>query len=84
MAKAFKVIIAGGRDFNDLKLLTSTCDKILKNKANVEVVSGVARGADRMGEVYGGSRGSQPGGRITENPPEPYGTPKWPITQTRP
>lgn len=57
MAKAFKVIIAGGRDFNDLKLLASTCDKILKNKANVEVVSGVARGADRMGEAYAYSKG---------------------------
>lgn len=57
MAKAFKVIIAGGRDFNDLKLLVATCDRILKNKTNVEVVSGVARGADRLGEVYAYSKG---------------------------
>jgi hypothetical protein len=48
----FKVIIAGGRDFNDYDLLCSKCNVILKNKKNVEIVSGAARGADELGEQY--------------------------------
>lgn len=53
--KIFKVIIAGGRDFNDYKLLEDKCLKILSNKLKthkVEIVSGGARGADRLGEQF--------------------------------
>lgn len=53
----FKCIIAGGRDFDNLKLLTKKSDQILKNKKSVEIVSGTARGADRLGEVYAYSKG---------------------------
>ena len=53
----FKCIIAGGRDFNNLKLLVAKCDQILKNKKTVEIVSGTASGADRLGEVYAYSKG---------------------------
>ena len=54
----FKVIIAGGRDFCDIEELTKTSDKLLTNirKDRVEVVSGGARGADGMGEVYANMR----------------------------
>ena len=48
----FRVIIAGGRTFIDFELMCSKCDAILKNKKNVEVVSGTARGADDLGERY--------------------------------
>ena len=48
----FRVIIAGGRTFIDFELMCSKCDAILKNKKNVEIVSGTAKGADTLGEEY--------------------------------
>jgi hypothetical protein len=53
----FKVIIAGGRDFNDYDLLVKVCDHMLSNKINdnnidIEIVSGNANGADKLGEKY--------------------------------
>ena len=47
-----KVIIAGSRDFKDYTMLTRYCDKILLNQINIEIVSGTASGADRLGEKY--------------------------------
>lgn len=47
-----KCIIAGGRDFNDYATLQSVCDKIFKNTKPDEIVSGTARGADSLGELY--------------------------------
>ena len=52
-----KVIIAGGRDFNDYDQLRSYCDYLLQNKDEIEVVSGCARGADKLGERYAEERG---------------------------
>lgn len=50
----FKVIIAGGRDFNDYQLLKEKCLYYLQNKLpNVEIVSGTANGADKLGEQFG-------------------------------
>lgn len=57
MKEVFKVIIAGTRDFSDYSLMEKKCDHILKGKCNIEVVSGVARGADKLGEVYAKNRG---------------------------
>lgn len=48
----FKVIVAGGRDFNDYPLLEQKLDKLLENKSDVEIVSGLARGADSLGLKY--------------------------------
>jgi len=49
----FKIIIAGGRDFDDYGLLERTCDKLCSNKdPNITIVSGVAKGADNLGEVF--------------------------------
>ncbi len=49
----FKVIVAGGREFNDYILLEEKLDKILsKRLPDVEIVSGTARGADKLGELY--------------------------------
>ena len=55
----FKVIIAGGRDFNNYELLKSKCDYYLSNldEADVVIVSGAARGADKLGEQYAKERG---------------------------
>jgi len=47
-----KVVIAGGRTFNDYELLKTKCDEILKDFNDIEIVSGTAKGADRMGEQY--------------------------------
>ena len=48
-----KLIIAGGRDFSDYGLLKSSVDRIIPIGANgVEIVSGCARGADALGELY--------------------------------
>lgn len=57
MQGKFKVVIAGGRDFTDLKYLRKVCDGMLRFKFNIEVVSGTAGGADRLGETYAYSRG---------------------------
>ena len=52
-----RVIVAGGRDFNDYELLKTRLDSILANFENVEIVSGHARGADTLGEKYAKERG---------------------------
>jgi len=52
-----KIIIAGGRDFNDYQKLKDACDYYLKNQSNVEIVSGTANGADKLGEKYAEERG---------------------------
>ena len=54
----FKVIIAGGRDFNDYRLLKQMCDHYLSNTTKrITIVSGAANGADRLGERYAKERG---------------------------
>lgn len=53
----FKVIIAGSRDFSDYELLEAKCDYLLKNKTDIVIVSGTARGADQLGERYAVARG---------------------------
>jgi hypothetical protein len=53
-----KVIIAGGRTFNDYDLLYQNCDKVLRIKKNeIEIVSGTANGADKLGERYASEKG---------------------------
>lgn len=56
----FRVIIAGSRDFSDYNLLREKCDRILsdqKSNHQIVIVSGTARGADRLGEQYAKERG---------------------------
>lgn len=54
-----KVIVAGGRDFDDYELLSKKLDKmrqvILANDLadDMEIVCGKARGADSLGERWG-------------------------------
>jgi hypothetical protein len=52
-----KVIIAGGRDFKDYDLLCRKADKILSRQTEIEIVSGTAKGADKLGERYAEERG---------------------------
>lgn len=54
----FRVIIAGGRNFDDYVILKRTMDKILANiTEGVVVVCGMARGADTLGEQYAREKG---------------------------
>lgn len=54
----FRVIIAGGRDFNNYDGMAACLDRLLKNvNDKIEVVCGMARGADRLGERYAKERG---------------------------
>lgn len=54
-----RVIIAGGRKFNDYPLLEKKMDKFLANykPEEIEIVSGGAMGADCWGEHYAAERG---------------------------
>jgi predicted Rossmann fold nucleotide-binding protein DprA/Smf involved in DNA uptake len=47
-----KVIIAGGRNFSNYKLLKDYCEIILDNYREIEIVSGGAKGADKFGELF--------------------------------
>ena len=55
--KDFRVVVAGSRNFDDYKRLSAELDKFLVGKKNVTIVSGTARGADRMGEQYAAEHG---------------------------
>jgi len=52
-----RVIIAGGRYFDDYDLLKKKVDSILKNATNIEIISGMASGADTLGLNYGKENG---------------------------
>lgn len=52
-----KVIIAGSRNFNDYNRLKKLCDNILCLQTDIEVVSGTANGADKLGEKYANEKG---------------------------
>lgn len=53
-----KVIIAGGRDFQDYELLRYKCDFILGTiEDTIEIVSGGASGADFYGNKYAVEKG---------------------------
>lgn len=60
-APIYRVIIAGGREFNDYVSLCKYCDIILANKISegyaIEIVSGDARGADKWGIEYAHDHG---------------------------
>ena len=52
-----KIIIAGGRNFRVYNKLRESCDNILVNQKDVEIVSGTAAGADTLGERYAQEKG---------------------------
>lgn len=56
----FKVIVAGGRKFNNYELLKRKLDNILSEKRKthqIYIVSGMAQGADSLGERYANENG---------------------------
>lgn len=58
--KELRIIVAGSRDFNNFELLFKSVEKIqedivdkkFEDISRVCIVSGTARGADRLGELY--------------------------------
>lgn len=56
-----KIVIAGGRDFKDYKLLEERCDYYLQDAVEkgytIKIVCGCAKGADKLGERYAKARG---------------------------
>lgn len=55
-----KIIIAGGREFTNYALLKNVCDHMLsvvRTTSDVTIVSGGARGVDKMGERYATEHG---------------------------
>lgn len=57
MDDRFQVIIAGSRGFNDQSLMNEKLDALFRNRKPTAIVSGAARGADKLGENYAISRG---------------------------
>ncbi len=51
-----KVIIAGGRNFDDFNKLCQVCDEFLQDQNDIEIVSGACKGADFLGEKYAAER----------------------------
>ena len=47
-----KIIIAGSRDFSDYELLASKMAFYTQNQENIQIISGTARGADKLGERW--------------------------------
>ena len=54
-----KIIIAGSRSFTNYSLLSQHLDHLFSrcDKSQIEIVSGRARGADRLGERYAHEHG---------------------------
>ena len=48
----FKVIVAGGRNFADYGKLKSTLDYLFSRMSDIEIVSGMAKGADSLAVKY--------------------------------
>lgn len=56
--KTVKVIVAGGRDFDDYEVMASTLDAVFAAwPENIVIVSGQAPGADTLGERYAAEHG---------------------------
>lgn len=46
------VLVCGGRDFNRYELLRIALDRVHQDTPITRIVSGTARGADRLGELW--------------------------------
>lgn len=60
MSQKVRLLIAGTREFNDYDFLRRNMDYVVKEalqEYEIEVISGTARGADRLGERWAADRG---------------------------
>ena len=57
--KQLRIIVAGGRKFNDFEFMCTTLDYLLRNCGgwDITIISGTAKGADTLGEQYAELRG---------------------------
>lgn len=55
--ETMRVIVAGSRSFKDYRLLEEKLDFYIGRHQAVQIVSGTARGADQLGELYAKNRG---------------------------
>ena len=55
-SKEIRIIVAGGRDFDDYDLLSSVLTDYIASK-KVVIISGTARGADALGERFAADNG---------------------------
>lgn len=55
---SFRVLVSGGTDFSDFELLRRELDGYLKGKGVTPIISGCARGAERLAIRYAGAWGS--------------------------
>jgi len=62
-----RVLVCGGRDFDDVGLMNSVLDRLHTEKFFTVLIHGNARGADRMADAWASCRGV---------PREPYGVPQ--------
>ena len=53
----FRLVVAGSRGFDSYERLSAELDKYLKGRSNVTIISGTARGADRLGEKFAQEHG---------------------------
>lgn len=53
----FYCLVVGSRGFTDYSLLENTLDRLLMNQTSVSIVSGGAKGADSLAELYATNRG---------------------------
>lgn len=52
MSTQFNLIVAGGRDYNDYETLSTALDIYRKYRPNIQIISGMANGADSLGLKY--------------------------------
>ncbi|MEG1726080.1 MAG: DUF2493 domain-containing protein [Anaerovoracaceae bacterium] len=52
-----KIVIAGGRDFEDCEFLCNKINHYTQNLPELEIVCGKAKGADALGERYAKENG---------------------------
>lgn len=52
-----KIIVAGSRGFNDYNLLKEKLNEVVGDNSDIEIVSGMARGADLLGVKYANEMG---------------------------
>jgi len=62
-----RVLVCGGRDFDDVGLMISVLDRLHTEKSFTVLIHGNARGADRIADDWAWRRGV---------PREPYGLPQ--------
>lgn len=60
--KEFKLIVAGGRDFDDVELMAAELNKLCAGDGpyadrDLSIVSGMARGADALGHILATKNG---------------------------